>query len=337
MGKIKNIINEIINELYENELDFTKEKEFSYFDKHNPLIREFAFSDPDAMAITLMFPILTQQSSWIAVVAGFVDAVKLVKNKSKAVNWNKIKSDLDLGKTQMSGHYYDSKHPDFRTAKLILSGNLIKLPSITFIWDNRNVIFNELKARKDNSFDIFVFLYSRIRGYGVAKAGFATQLITGDFGCFDSINKDLYKSIPDDDWKFVNKTTGKIDFNELPNKYAKYVKDVTNYIHFLNKHEFESKKLWDDWCDIVAEKIKTVGTNRKTLDVTTKFGDKGNVTVGKYTNYNDPEVQEKIKELIHKEITGDEVSSQHFKLLDLALNEDFIIDEITNLLIEMVN
>ena len=119
-------------------------------------------------------------------------------------------------------------------------------------------IYDFVKEHQDDEVEVFKYLIKNVKGLALAKAGFVVQLILGKYGCIDSVNTKVYKSL--------------LDF-ELPGglsfpKGNKEVKDALELtkggkrdlglylkaLHILGGDN-HAQKLWDDWCEIIEKKL----------------------------------------------------------------------------------
>ena len=134
------------------------------------------------------------------------------------------------------------------------------------LWDNKNEIFSNISHMIETEtlpeFEIYKYITNNVKGFALAKAAFATQLIVGKFGCIDSINLRAYETLIKKDIKKHDKksafTIAK-DTGEIKIKDASGI-SLAGYQRFLQSLEDLygdniSKVLWNDWCEIVANKI----------------------------------------------------------------------------------
>lgn len=260
----------------ENILDLGKELD-SGFCQFNPLINKYAQNSPEGLAEMLIFVIATQQQRWYDVVPkfpvmmahirkedGLLDPEKATRNEKGDIIYDipKAFSQLTLG---------------FRKG------------AIQWVWDSKEIIYSSLKplfdqfnksgedtiAKEEAMFKIYLELL-KVKGLGLPKAAFASQLIIGRLGCIDSINLNLYKGL-DPDGQLITydkkkgtpnfKTPGKKDVGGIIQISKGGIKLAEKYVQFL-KHIAEltksteakiSQQLWDSWCELVALKINKAG------------------------------------------------------------------------------
>jgi len=101
-----------------------------------------------------------------------------------------------------------------------------------------------LRALNNNDMTAMMFVFLRVPGLGLAKAGFACQLFCGRVGCIDTHNVKLYNVSP----------------NVLTlNKSAKEItqrRRIEAYIDLCYRCG-GSELLWDAWCDLIAVRQAT--------------------------------------------------------------------------------
>lgn len=114
--------------------------------------------------------------------------------------------------------------------------------AMRFIDANRNEIYKDvmkaIRSRKMVTHKI-IDIVTEIPGFGVPKAGFASQLIHGSGGCLDVHNLRMY-NITD-------------NFNVNGVSPGLKAKRIDNYVQIC-KNLGGAKKLWDTWCTFVANK-----------------------------------------------------------------------------------
>lgn len=118
--------------------------------------------------------------------------------------------------------------------------------------------------------EYLVFRYlCGLSGLGAPKAGFVTQLIMGKMGCVDSVNTRVYKSFfPSATWDDSG-TARSISREKTGKSVGKFAPAKENtmagYVYFLKylEHMYSnsenivdvSRMMWDDWCEIIAQKM----------------------------------------------------------------------------------
>ena len=117
-----------------------------------------------------------------------------------------------------------------------------------------------------------------IKGLGLPKAAFASQLIIGRLGCIDSINLNLYKGLDPKGDLIAYDKKGKPNFKtpgkskvmsdpgiikltpggvKLAKKYIEFLKQIANLTK--SSEAGVSQKLWDSWVELVSMKINVEG------------------------------------------------------------------------------
>lgn len=206
-------------------LDLTKERPSSHFCLHNPQINAFALSGPDEMAATILFAVASQLKDWGTIYTLYPYLIQYLKDGHRVDRYDQ----KEVGKLGV----------------LLFPHN----KNIQAMWDMRHSIYTEVKKHYHNDLDLYKYLRT-LPGLGIIKAGFAIQLIAGKFGCIDNVNSYFYGA-------------------QAPNTRTNTDKKQAEYVQFLHQLELTlndpiSKRLWDDWCDIVAHRIRNSGGNKKT-------------------------------------------------------------------------
>jgi hypothetical protein len=171
--------------------------------------------------------------------------------------------------------------------------------------------------KEDAAFRLYLQLL-RLPRLGLPKAGFAAQLIIGRFGCIDSINSnilELPKDIVGPDNKFKSPGKSKVQSSDFVGDLTKggveMAKKYADYLNHLEEtiNDDISKILWDNWCDIVAHKIKNP---RSQFDVELQGGLKGGRVESDYPRkYKPSNPSSEFMKKYGSDITGQEVSKQH--------------------------
>ena len=123
-----------------------------------------------------------------------------------------------------------------------------KLSTYKYLKSNKHKIYSQMmavvnssKSDADKAFSL-VKVFLKVRGLGVAKAGFVCQLCVGLVGCMDSHNIKLYGVDPKD--LRLNpspKTSKALELNNIK---------IKNYIDLC--HGVGTETLWDKWCNHLA-------------------------------------------------------------------------------------
>lgn len=251
-----------------------RDSEVSGFCLHNPEINLFAKSNSTNMFIVFAFVFYTIQKEWQIVRQTFPEFLKWIfEDAVRTDNWNY------------------RLQPFHRYANMI--GANKKRPNqaayIASLWKNKNSIFsNVMRLMKgettslstSSEFEIWKYIYQNVDGLGITKAAFATQLIVGKFGCIDSVNTRAYDTMLRADIEAKGKKSGftlqkrkknkKVVLDKEGNPILDVVAKDSNvgmrgYAAFLDTlqdlyGDDISKVLWNDWCQIVGNKIVKSGS-----------------------------------------------------------------------------
>ena len=240
----------------------------SGFCQFNRSINEYAQANPDNLAITLIFVVASQQVSWNALVPRFPILVAHIKGNDGLV-------------PEEGGR--------FALPKEVGALMIGKSESINALWKNRERIytqinpliqkFNNAKSsdKEEAAFDIYVKIMG-LPMFGLPKAAFAMQLITGRYGCIDSINASFLQISPalvkmekdnkGQEFMVFRKFEKKVDPSDTTNIIKMLSKSGVNlaieYVKYLKELEKLagddiSKLMWDNWVEIVAAKLNSPG------------------------------------------------------------------------------
>lgn len=268
------------------------------FRTHNPEISKFALENKDQLAATILFSICSIMREWRVFTSQFSEVLK------------KLMKDGYLG-SKAEPDVYSPNAPFVA----IVTG---KANFVNQVWNNREEIFNTIKKKlafwsygdkSKRAYDCLVdtFYYvTTIKGLALAKAGFVMQLITGEFGCYDSVNTQLY--LVNEQWKkLLFEPSGSL--KRVRNKSEKLVKErIIHYSNFLNAimgdSSYTSQLMWDRWTAVVADRIveMALAPEKRTPTVAEYQGRE--VTLEPY----------KVSKLLKpgdEHITGDDVSAEH--------------------------
>jgi hypothetical protein len=255
----------------------------SGFCLHNPQINKFAQENSTQMFMVLAFVLYTIQKEWQIVRQTFPDFLKWVFEEAiPKDNW-------------------DYRGQSFSKYAHILGMHKIHSPNeashMRKLWEQKNTIYSTVMSllsgkvstslTDSSEFEIFKYLVQNVSGLGAVKAAFASQLIIGKFGCIDSVNTRAYFDMIKKDIKKKDKKSGfkLVDRKDKDGKLirvkGKKVQDIETkdslvglkgYVEFLDSlqqlyGDDISKILWDDWCQIVGEKVVKAGSDH---DITLK-------------------------------------------------------------------
>lgn len=250
-------------------------KEDSAFCKHNKTINRFAQESPENLATTLIFVIATQLRTWPAVIERFTPLMSYI-----------YMNDGWYPEGKKPGERIEFSEKEKRDLSLIV-GKGDARDSIHYIWKSREKLFTNLRPllqdynNAQNLVDreaAATKIYDELLGtpqLGLPKAGFATQLLIGKYGCIDSINLQLLPKIDSRLYKTSGSKPGFVSVKKVQDEegiyriaqksddplnpgvgslYIKYMKELEEMLG--GKGADISQILWDAWCDIVAHKIK---------------------------------------------------------------------------------
>lgn len=260
-----------------------REPKVSGFCLHNPQINKFAQENSTQMFMVLAFVLYTIQKEWQIVRQTFPDFLKWVFEEAiPKDNWDYRGQSFSKYAHILGMH---SKYSPDEAAHM------------RKLWEQKNTIYStimSLLSKKvstsltdSSEFEIFKYLVQNVSGLGAVKAAFASQLIIGKFGCIDSVNTRAYFDMIKKDIKKKDKKSGfkLVDRKDKDGKLirvkGKKVQDIETkdslvglkgYVEFLDSlqelyGDDISKILWDDWCQIVGEKIVKAGSDH---DITLK-------------------------------------------------------------------
>jgi len=288
----------------------------SGFARHNPKISKYCLKKPENLIQSLIFCVASQGVSWNVVAPLYRkmyqkllrDGTLYIKGKEDKLKyepegWKELLGILGASKIRGIDYMWKNQKEIFSTTKSILKD-----------WHYEDTS-EESKDAVMRLFDYFVSLPQ----LGIAKAGFAVQLITGALGCFDSVNAQLFanENIPQE-----IRTELMTPDNEIrkPRKgsYENRLKRLKAYSVFFDLLGTEVKKptserLWDIWVTIVADRIRNMFGSEKQSDRPTilKKGDEEIAKLDPYhTHTENPDIADWEKEHSTK-MTPDLVSAQH--------------------------
>ena len=260
-----------------------RDPKVSGFCLHNPQINKFAQENSTQMFMVLAFVLYTIQKEWQIVRQTFPDFLKWVFEEAiPKDNW-------------------DYRGQSFSKYAHILGMHKVYSPNeashMRKLWEQKNTIYSTVMSllsgkvstslTDSSEFEIFKYLMENVSGLGAVKAAFASQLIIGKFGCIDSVNTRAYFNMIKKDIKKKDKKSGfklvdrKDKDGKLMRVKGKKVQDIQTkdslvglkgYVEFLDSlqqlyGDDISKILWDDWCQIVGEKVVKAGSDH---DITLK-------------------------------------------------------------------
>jgi hypothetical protein len=140
-------------------------------------------------------------------------------------------ADLMVGK--------DLDYPKGHPMNAMLRG---KYDYIRYIWYNRKKLYSGIRTCGNDEVKMYFYIRDNVKGLGNIKSAFAVQLILGRLGCIDNVNQKIFGK-------------GARDLS------GSSLKSAREYLQMLQAIEASygsgySAKLWDDWCDIVAHRLR---------------------------------------------------------------------------------
>lgn len=269
-------------------LDLTADRQ-DHFCTHNPQINAFAKESPETLACVFIFVLTTIRTNWAQVYYAFPQIINIL--------------------TQTGGieKIFDTTPEKLSLIKAVIFG--FKIPAINHIWQNRKSIFNDVKSilnmdeKIDRDYVLYSYIIKNLGGLAAPKAAFAVQLITGSYGCIDSVNQKMYGNFLDRKYK-----------TEGPNKEL-IMKEYVAFLDALKKSTFnlDSAKLWNNWCDIVGHRMNISLKGTKTDVVVKLKKDLASVI----STYFFTDIIKQYKEEF-PEVDGETISGQHAQLLSRA-------------------
>jgi hypothetical protein len=327
------------------------------FARHNPKISKYCLLNPENLIQALIFCVASQKVSWNIVASLFrVMYQKLLRDghlyikghetdlKYDAGEWSELIGQIGKKKVISISYMWKNQKEIFSTTKSIL--RKWYYPSPENIEKQRNLMIEyeeSLKnAKNENEVDsinkeyeskiksmddckdavIKLFdYYTSLPQLGLAKAGFAVQLVTGALGCFDSVNADLYShlSIPDKVFNQIltRDEAGKLqlkDYSDSPyfETRVKKLKAYSDFLDIIGKEigTSASERLWDVWVSIVSDRVNNTGKFAKDFSTLVT---RGGEIVSKHNPYDkrkNPIINAWEEENVST-MTPDKISAQH--------------------------
>lgn len=190
---------------------------------HQKRISEYARQNPANMARVLKFVILT------------------IRNRL----YN-LPSDMETLDAAIAGDSFDGIEGityGFKHAAI----NQIEEEAESIYAQAESIVFHATSERE--SAENLLDLFTGIHGLGMAKAGFAAQLIYGVSACLDSHNIARF-NIP---WAHM-KSSGLKNAKTLSTRH-KWISRYCDYVEQCGGTE----SLWDSWCDFVFNRLDETG------------------------------------------------------------------------------
>ncbi len=261
------------------------------FDKHSPILMDFAQRSKENFALVAMFAPLSAMAPMHFYVVHFpIIAYVLQKYFPKGtVSAEEIGGVV----TWLTDHLFDPaakpapRPPGERRVadagwKLTATINGAKYSAIADIWNRRQQLYDQYMAAleqikkatgrttaaepregeeslsqdaRGRLFDILDRLfqsYSGIAGTGVAKAGFMVQLLTGGLGCIDVHNRQIYERLADHLMRSGKRGEGRRLRGYLQRLGRLKREEYRDAVSIISANGFGSRELWNTWVDFAA-------------------------------------------------------------------------------------
>lgn len=125
-----------------------------------------------------------------------------------------------------------------------------KLDGYKYLRANRKRLYQHVRDARAGRIwiDDLMREFLKVPGLGLAKAGFLTQILTGQAGCLDMHNVARF-DLDERVWTVRNLADPADQMREIDDKIALYL-DLCELCG-------GSETLWDEWCHYVAERVST--------------------------------------------------------------------------------
>ena len=124
-----------------------------------------------------------------------------------------------------------------------------KKQTLEYLLEHREDLYRELMSLWRTPFQTvadrdkaMMLVLTDVPGLGMVKAGFVMQMMFGRVGCIDVHNLRRFYKVTPKDIQFTAKATDKTK-----------LKKIDNYVQIC-KGNRSTQKLWDSWCDLIADK-----------------------------------------------------------------------------------
>jgi hypothetical protein len=261
------------------------------FDRHSPVIRDFARRSKENFALVAMFAPLSAMAPMHFYVVHFPIIAYLLQ---KYFPTGRVTPE-EIGGivTWLTDHLFPpSVKPARKPAgegrvadsgwKLTATINGAKFRAIADIWNHRQQLYDQYMAAlqeiaqatgrptaaepgagevplgadaRGRLFDILSRLfqsYSGIEGTGVAKAGFMVQLLTGGLGCIDVHNRQIYDRLADHLLRTGKRAEGRRLQGYLQRLGRLKGAEYRDAVSIISANGFGSRELWNTWVDFAA-------------------------------------------------------------------------------------
>jgi hypothetical protein len=110
----------------------------------------------------------------------------------------------------------------------------------------------DARGRLFEILDGLFLTYSGIAGTGVAKAGFMVQLLTGGLGCIDVHNRQIYDRLADHLLRTGKRGEGRRLHGYLQRLGRLNREEYKDAVSIISTYGFGSRELWNTWVDFAA-------------------------------------------------------------------------------------
>jgi len=119
-----------------------------------------------------------------------------------------------------------------------------------YLRDNHIHLYGRVKACRSGRIEVHDLLreFLKVPGLGLPKAGFLAQLVVGKAGCLDMHNIERFDLDPKV-WAIRPRANAADQVREIEDKIALY-------LHLIDLCG-GTRKLWDEWCEHLNEKVST--------------------------------------------------------------------------------
>ncbi len=261
------------------------------FDKHSPIIMDFARRSKENFALVAMFAPLSAMTPMHFYVIHF-PIVAYILHKyfpmgtvsaeeiGGIVTW--LTDHLFPPKAKSAAKPTGERQVADAGGKLTGIINGAKFSAIADIWNNREQLYDQYLAAleqigqatgrttaaepgegepaltqdaRGRLLDILSGLfqtYSGIKGTGVAKAGFMVQLLTGGLGCIDVHNRQIYERLADHLMRAGKRKEGQRLKGYLQRLQRLNKEEYRDAVAIISTNGFGSRELWNTWVDFAA-------------------------------------------------------------------------------------
>lgn len=247
-------------------------KHFSGFLRDAPVMHQYAMANPENLASTIIFVLLTVRADFMQVMQDFPTLMlKLFtkfgnRNEDMPLNGQEAGDEIE----RMGKKLSQKVNPEMLDQDGFLKGYSLKSTAFGFkndgiadVWTNRRTIFDTIKGLVDKSDTVGAFReFLNVSGLAPVKAGFCVQIVMGKLGCIDMHNINLYSAYAkqykkDDLYQALTPS----NYNDGKNRVS-----IDNYLRVLEMLADEGAttvKLWDIWTDYIGHNYtKVTGDSR---------------------------------------------------------------------------